>query len=193
MKNLFAGAAALIAIISHQSAMAAESAKPCLTSSEFQSVAVTLLPVLHNQAVTSCKAFLPANAGLLVQSAELTARYAPSAARERAAAGEILARMLADQLPVPMSGSAILPFVEGMVPAMLAQGIDAETCEVANNLWTALAPLPAENIASTLGAILVAASKDKKEDADNEEKSASRPLDDFAVCPYVATAQASGS
>ena len=193
MRKLFATAVAIAALGSHQGAIAASANKPCLSKSEFQSVAVTLLPVLHSQAVTSCKAFLPANAGLLVQSAELTARYASSAERERVAAGEILARMLADQLPVPMTGSAILPFIEGMVPAMLAQGIDAETCEVANNIWTAIAPLPAENIASTLGAILVAASKDKKKDAGEGQKSSARPLDDFAVCPYVATTEASGS
>ena len=107
-----------------------------MTNSEFQSVAVVLLPALHSQAVTSCKAFLPANAGLLVQSAELTARYATSAERERTAAGDILARLLAKEMPVPMTGSAILPFIEGMVPAMLAQEIDAEACEVANNIWT---------------------------------------------------------
>ena len=52
-------------------------------------------------------------------------------------------------------------------------------------------PLPPENIASTLGAILLAASKDKAKDS--EDKAGSRSLDDFAVCPYVATAQASGS
>lgn len=193
MRKLFAAAVALAAISSHQGAVAASAATPCMSKSEFQSVAVTLLPVLHSQAVTSCKAFLPANAGLLVQSAELTARYASSAEREKVAAGQILARMLADQLPVPMSGSAILPFIEGMVPAMLAQGIDAETCEVANNIWTAIAPLPAENIASTLGAILVAASKDKKKGGGESDKSSARPLDDFAVCPYVATAETSGS
>lgn len=193
MRKLFAAAVALAAIGSHQGAIAASAATPCMSKSEFQSVAVTLLPVLHSQAVTSCKAFLPANAGLLVQSAELTARYASSAERERVAAGEILARMLADQLPVPMSGSAILPFVEGMLPGLLAQGIDAQTCEAANNIWTAIAPLPAENIASTLGAILVAASNDKKKDAGESDKSSARPLDDFAVCPYVATSETSGS
>lgn len=193
MRKLFATAVALAALGSHQVALAASSGKPCISKNEFQSVAVTLLPVLHSQAVTSCKAFLPANAGLLVQSAELTARYASSAERERVAAGEILARMLADQIPVPMSGSAILPFVEGMLPGLLAQGIDAQTCEAANNIWTAIAPLPAENIASTLGAILVAASKDRKKDAGESDKSSARPLDDFAVCPYVATAETSGS
>lgn len=191
MKNLLAGAAALVAICSHQGALAAQATKPCLSNSEFQSVAVVLLPVLHSQAVTSCKAFLPANAGLLVQSAELTARYAVSAERERTAAGDILARLLAKEMPVPMSGSAILPFIEGMVPALLAQEIDAEACEVANNIWTAIAPLPPENIASTLGAILLAASKDKSEDGKAKENR--RSLDDFAVCPYVATAQVSGS
>lgn len=92
---------------------------------------------------------------------------------------------------MPMSGSAILPFIEGMVPALLAQEIDAEACEVANNIWTAIAPLPPENIASTLGAILLAASKDKAEDGKAKENR--RSLDDFAVCPYVATAQVSGS
>ena len=191
MKKLLASAAALIALCSHQGALAAQATKPCMTNSEFQSVAVVLLPSLHSQAVTSCKAFLPANAGLLVQSAELTARYATSAERERTAAGDILARLLAKEMPVPMSGSAILPFIEGMVPAMLAQEIDAEACEVANNIWTAIAPLPPENIASTLGAILLAASKDKAKDS--KDKAGNRSLDDFAVCPYVATAQASGS
>lgn len=67
MKKLLAGAAALVAICSHQGALAAQATKPCLSNSEFQSVAVVLLPVLHSQAVTSCKAFLPANAGLLVE------------------------------------------------------------------------------------------------------------------------------
>ncbi len=191
MNKLLASAAALVALCSHQGALAAEAAEPCMTNSEFQSVAVVLLPALHSQAVTSCKAFLPANAGLLVQSAELTARYATSAERERTAAGDILARLLAKEMPVPMTGSAILPFIEGMVPAMLAQEIDAEACEVANNIWTAIAPLPPENIASTLGAILLAASKDKAKDS--ADKAGSRSLDDFAVCPYVATAQASGS
>lgn len=192
MKKLLAGAAALAALTCHQGAFAAQAAKPCMNNSEFQSVAVVLLPVLHTQAVASCKAFLPSNAGLLVQSAELTSRYATSAERERTAAGDILARLLAKEMPVPMSGSAILPFIEGMVPALLAQEIDAEACEVANNIWTALAPLPPENIASTLGAILLAASKDKAKD-DGKGKEGSRRFDDFAVCPYVATAEVAGS
>lgn len=192
MKNFIAGIVAVVALTSHQGAFAAQSNKPCLKDSEFRSVAVTLLPVLHNQAVASCKAYLPANAGLLVQSAELTQRYAASAERERTAAGDILARLLANELPVPMAGSAILPFIEGMVPAMLAQGIDAEMCETANNIWTALAPLPPENIASTLGAILLATSKDKNK-ADAAKAGGARALDNFAVCPYVATAEASGS
>jgi hypothetical protein len=193
MKNLLASAAALVALCSHQGAMAAQAAKPCMSKSEFQSVAVVLLPVLHSQAVTSCKAFLPANAGLLIQSDELTTRYAESAARERIAAGDILARMLANELPVPMAGTAILPFVEGMVPAMLANGIDAKTCEAANNIGTALAPLPPENIAATLGAIMVAASKDKADTPVNDADQAKRPFDDFAVCPYVATLEAKRS
>jgi hypothetical protein len=101
--------------------------------------------------------------------------------------------MLANELPVPMAGTAILPFVEGMVPAMLADGIDANTCEAANNIWTALSPLPPENIAATLGAIMVAASKDKAETAETEEDQTKRPFDDFAVCPYVATLEAKRS
>lgn len=193
MQKFFAGVAALVALSTHQGAMAAQAAKPCMSQNEFQSVAVVLLPVLHNQAVASCKAFLPSNAGLLVQSEELTERYAASAERERAAAGTILARLLAKELPFPMSGSAILPFIEGMMPAIIAQGIDAERCEIANNIWTAIAPLPPENIASTLGAILLASSKDRQTDKEGKQRSGSRGFDDFAVCPYVATAEVSGS
>lgn len=193
MKNWIAGFAALVAVTSHQDALAAQAAKPCLSNGEFRSVAVTLLPALHNQAVSSCKAHLPSNAGLLVQSAELTAKYNAAAEKERTAAGNILARLLADELPVPMSGSAILPFIEGMVPAMLAQSIDAKACEAANNIWTALAPLPSENIASTLGAILLANSNDKRDGESNASGRNNRALDSFAVCPYVATVEASGS
>ena len=187
MKRILATAAAMIALSDHQGAAAMQSSRPCMQQEEFRSVAVVLLPVLHKQAVSSCSAFLPSNAGLLVQSDELTSRYTASAERERPAAGEALARLLANEMPVPMSGSAILPFVEGLVPGLLAEGIDAKTCEIANNIWTALAPLPPENIASTLGAILLAASQDKDDSKAKEEKSGGRGLDDFAVCPYVAT------
>lgn len=193
MKKLAAGITALIALSSHQGAVAAQSAKPCLSNGEFQSIALVLLPTLHNQAVTSCRAFLPANAGLLVQSEELKARYTAAAARERTAAGNVLARLLANELPESMSGAAILPFIEGMMPAMLAQGIDAEGCEAANNIWTALAPLPPENIASTLGAILLASSKSKKAGDAAKAPGSKRGFNDFAVCPYVATAEAAGS
>ncbi len=193
MRKLFAATAALIALSSNQGALATPSERPCLKSEEFQSIAVVLLPLLHKQAVTSCKTFLPSNAGLLVQSDELTARYVATAERQRTKAGDILARLLAKEMPVPMSGSAILPFVEGMVPALLSEGMDARTCQIANNVWTALAPLPPENIASTLGAILQVAA-----DADGEtklEKDNDRPhgLNYIAICPYVATAMAAGS
>ncbi|MGL5838476.1 MAG: hypothetical protein ACRCY3_08255 [Sphingorhabdus sp.] len=190
MKKQFALIAALTAIVSHQGAQAAEAVKPCMTSSELNSVVVALLPSLHTQVVTSCRSFLPANAAMVVGSEGLTASYQAAAADERVAAGDALKKLFGKDMPAQMPGTALLPFVEAMVPEMLGKELDAKSCVIANNIWSAMAPLPPQNIASMLGAIILAASQDKKPKEDEKAQVANKSrFNDLEVCPYVATAE----
>ena len=137
----------------------------CLTEAEGTAVFAAMLPDLIDGLRDKCAAHLPANSYLTSNGDALVARYKvvaddrwPTAklAFARIAGGKDMADKLPDEFFRPMLGV--------MIGAELVKDIKSEDCGGVNRIVQNLSPLPAENVAGLIGAILMLAGDDKDKD-----------------------------
>ena len=142
----------------------------CLTEVEGTAVFAAMLPDLIDGLRDKCASQLPANSYLAVNGDALVARYKvvaddrwPTAklAFARIAGGKDMADKLPDEFFRPMLGV--------MIGAELVKDIKPADCGGVDRVVQNLSPLPAENVAALIGAILMLAS-------DSKDKNDSLPM-----------------
>ena len=154
-------ALAVIGALASQTAHATQAGK-CLTPAEAQSVAVSALPDALTSAQKACAPHLPAQSALRSASTRITQVYRPAADRAWPQAGR--AFLSAFELPLPegTSPDVVRPLLIATISALVEQEIKPEDCGTIDEFYSALEPLPPENIGKLLVAFLKLGENDKK-------------------------------
>ena len=179
-----AGKFAALAALTMPVTVSAQAAKPCLTKDQLGSLVVAFIPAAMKQLQTTCTANLPANAALNSLTADKLAQFQIAADAAKPKAGEALRLMMGKDVPAGVDGATLLPFIESMVVSGVSAEIKPDACPIANNLWSALAPLPPEKLGELVVSVVMAGtSRDKNAQKVEGKKS---PISGLNICPYIA-------
>ena len=142
-----------------------QAVRDCLSQEEGTAVFASMLPDLIDGVRDKCAAHLPADSYLASNADSLIARYKLAADQRWPVAKQAFGRIagqedMADQLP----DEFFRPMMGAMIGAELVKGVKPGDCAGANRIVESLAPLPADNVAALISAILVLADdgKDKE-------------------------------
>ena len=154
-------ALALIGTMASQTVQAAQAGK-CLTPVEAESVAISALPDALSSAQKACAPHLPARSALRNASTRIAQVYRPAADKAWPQAGR--AFLSAFELPLPQGTSpdVVRPLLLATISALVEQEIKPEDCGTVDEFYTALEPLPPENVGKLLIAFLKIGEKGKK-------------------------------
>lgn len=161
--NTFTRSAAALAMISALAAnTAAAQTAACLTTDQAQSVAVAALPDALTSARRACLPHLPAASALTRSTAKINQVYQPAADRAWPTAGR--AFMSAVDLPLPpgTDPQVIRPLLTAAIGAMVEQEIKPKDCNAVDDFYSALEPLPPENMGRLLIALMKLDESSKK-------------------------------
>ncbi|MGP1283100.1 MAG: hypothetical protein ACTS1X_09005 [Parasphingopyxis sp.] len=164
LRKLAAGAA-LLGLSAQATAQPA-----CLTNAEAETMIQAMLPSLIDNVSEQCEAHLPANAGLIARSEALGERYTPAAEAARPEAAGLALRILdegEDDTPpfdAESGGELVLGIFEMGIAVAMADAMDAESCPIADRVFTALEPLPSRNFSSLLTLLIEIGGRDDEDD-----------------------------
>jgi len=154
MTRFTRSAAALAMICALAANSAAAQTAACLTSDQAQSVAVAALPEALSSARRACLPHLPAGSALTRSATKISQVYQPAADRAWPTAGR--AFMAAVDLPLPpgTDPQLIRPLMTAAISAMIEQEIKPRDCSAVEDFYSALEPLPPENMGKLLIALI---------------------------------------
>ena len=159
--GLFKISVALLATLSLTAPAVAAAKEDCVTEAEGAAIMAAMMPDLITGLGNKCAAHLPANSYLVQNGKALADRYKLLADQRWPTAKLAFGRMtgepeMADKLP----DEFFRPMLGSMVGSELVKGVTPQDCSGANRIVENLAPLPPENVANLVGAILALAEKD---------------------------------
>jgi hypothetical protein len=168
-----------------------QSQRKCMEASEVSNLGVALLPAVISKISDNCGLYLPADASLNMSAPRVAAEYHTKAIAARPAAYQAIKMLVGDKLPPEMSADALFPFAEAMISGELGKMVGKKECQVANNIWSALEPLPLENWGMIVAAIVSADSiepiKKSAQPSDEKSKTGFASAAKFPICAYMAT------
>lgn len=133
----------------------------CVTESESAAIFASLMPDLIDGLRDKCAAHLPANSYLTQNGDALIARYKAHADLRWPMAKLAFGRMAGEpDMAAKLPDEYFRPMLGSLVGAELVKDVKAEDCGGANRIVESLAPLPPENVAVMIGAILSLAGKE---------------------------------
>ncbi|MGQ3177797.1 MAG: hypothetical protein ACT6R2_05735 [Blastomonas fulva] len=147
-----------VAVLAMAGALAAQTAAAqtaaCLSNSQAQSLAVAALPDALSSARRACLPHLPAASALTRSSTKISQVYQPAADRAWPVAGR--AFLAAVELPLPPGSDPQIfrPLLTAAITALVEQEIKPENCNAVEEFYSALEPLPPENMGKLLIALM---------------------------------------
>lgn len=146
-------ATALLAVLASSSAHAMQAAT-CLAPADAQLVAVAALPDALASARRACLPHLPATSALSKSSTRIAQVYQPAADRAWPTAGRAFLAVV--ELPLPPGTDPVLvrPLLSAAISAMIEQEIKPNDCSAVDEFYSALEPLPPENLGKLLVALM---------------------------------------
>ncbi len=164
MKHMKIGSAAILAVLAIQP-IAASAASPCLTPSEAQALVRVALPDVIGGVSDKCKMALSGSSFLLRSGPDLIARYRGSAGSAWNAAKPAITKMAGEQASfiTAMADDAVKPLLSALISGEVGNAVKSAQCQKLDDLIAAVAPLPAENMADMLIAIVELTTKEGKE------------------------------
>jgi hypothetical protein len=154
-------ALAVTATFACQTAHAAQVAK-CLTPAEAESVAVSALPDALSSAQKACAPHLPARSALRNATTRVSQVYRPAADKAWPNAGRAFLSAVELPLPEGTSPDVVRPLLLATISALVEQEIKPEDCGTIDEFYSALEPLPPENVGKLLVAFLKLGESGKK-------------------------------
>lgn len=151
----FTAAAALVATLTAQTALAAE--PPCLTPGEFTALSTYALPSMITGTTQRCAASLPADAWLKRNGPALAQRYArirPAAWTRAKPAVLKLAGSTGGQTAEvfrAMPDANLQQMADAFIEGLVTQRVPADRCSVIDRMVRLVSPLPPENTAELIG------------------------------------------
>lgn len=147
---------ALAAALAAVPGIARAAEPPCLTATEFASLASYGLPSIIKGANDRCAAALPADAWLRRNGTQLSARYAAAKPRtwpgakaaflKLSSGGDKQGAELIRGLPDPTQQLML----DGLIEGMVGQQLPTDRCATIDRVVRLLSPLPAENTAELI-------------------------------------------
>ncbi|HYC94466.1 MAG TPA: hypothetical protein VEB39_02080 [Sphingomicrobium sp.] len=164
--SLFKTSALLAVSLSMATSATAAAQSKCVTEAESAAIMAAMMPDLIDGLRKKCSAHLPTNAYLSQRSTELVARYRVLADQRWPTAKLAFGRMtgepgIADKLP----DEFFRPMLGAMVGDALVKDVKPHECEGANRIVESLAPLPPENVAVLIAAIMTLADREGRDSA----------------------------
>ena len=159
--GLIKSTCALVLAISLAAPAVAAEKSECVTEAESAAIFASLMPDLIGGLRDKCAAHLPANAYLRQNGDSLIARYKAHADQRWPAAKLAFGRMTGDaEMAAKLPDEYFRPMLGSMIGSELVKDVKTGDCGGANRIVESLAPLPPENVAGMIGAILGLAGKD---------------------------------
>jgi hypothetical protein len=175
-QTLFTRSAATLAIIGALAAnTAAAQTAACLTTDQAQSVAVAALPDALTSARRACLPHLPAASALTRSSAKISQVYQPAADRAWPTAGRAFMASVDIPLPPGTDPQLMRPLMSAAISALIEQEIKPKDCTAVDDFYSALEPLPPENMGKLLIALMKLDESSKKPGEDSKSP--------FTLCP----------
>lgn len=138
---------AMTALLSATSAQAVEP-RQCISAEAAESLITYVLPGALDAVRTKCSASLPASAALLQVDSARMQRYEADSQRAWPEASTVIELMVGQNFPENLEMDAMRPFVDAMLPAMLAQKVNPTDCPTIDKVYSLLEPMPTANLAS---------------------------------------------
>ncbi|MCL6697504.1 hypothetical protein LZ496_01715 [Sphingomonas sp. NSE70-1] len=156
---------ACLALATAMGSASAAASKDCLSEVEGAAVMAAVLPDLIDGLRDKCAAHLPAKAFLTSNADAMVGKFRVVADERWPTAKLAFARIagqedMADKLP----DEYFKPMLGAMVGAELVKDVKADDCPAIDRVVENLSPLPAENVAALIGAILMLANDEKDQD-----------------------------
>jgi hypothetical protein len=149
---------AVLALVSSPATAMAQGQESCLTDAESRALFAFMIPEALGGVVRTCKPSLPATAFLATRGEETLVRYrAASTGSWPGARAAFLKRSdTKDDAKVisGMSDAALQPFVSEALAGFVAKDVKAADCPRIDRFVAALAPMPPENVAELITALV---------------------------------------
>ena len=146
MLRKISAVSAMIALLSATSLKAAET-NQCIPAEKAESLITYILPGALGAVRTKCSNSLPSTSPLLQVDSVQMQKYKQDSQRAWPEASTAIRLLVGQDLPENMEVDALRPFVDAMIPAMLAQEIKSKDCPTINKVYGLLEPLPTKNLA----------------------------------------------
>ena len=152
---------AVFGALSLTTSATAAATETCVSEAEGAAIMAVLMPDLIQGLGDKCVAHLPADAYLVQNGKALAARYKILADERWPTAKLAFGRMSGDiEMAEKLPDEYFRPMLGSMIGAELVKGITPQDCGGADRIVENLSPLPPQNVANLVGAILVLAHKD---------------------------------
>lgn len=177
--------AAACAALAIQSVHAAQAQTAnCMPAKEAEALILSIGSPFIEQLRTTCRSVLPADSYLIRRGGDLAARMGAAAAGREDDAVAAFKRFGDSGELDGMSSAMLLPLIKTMMGPMLAEEFKTKDCAGVNAILAPLDPLPAENLAGTLVAIIQLAEPGQ---AKSTGRTTKRSAPDFNICPLSTT------
>ncbi|CAO1653031.1 hypothetical protein [Parasphingorhabdus sp. NYA22] len=151
----------LLSAFNMGAAQAAET-KACVSSEQANAIFTYILPVVFDAAGSKCSPYLDKNVALMQQESESYQKYVIASEQAWPTASNGIRIIFGDKMPESMDIEAVRPFIDGLVTAMVSDGIKPKSCSIISEAYTLLEPLPAANFGGLIGLLMkVGAEGDK--------------------------------
>tara|TARA_R110000824_G_scaffold19504_2_gene75428 strand:+ start:29655 stop:30173 length:519 start_codon:yes stop_codon:yes gene_type:complete len=158
----FACCVTLLSALNIGAAQAAEM-KSCVSSEQANAIFTYILPVVFDAAGSKCSPYLDANVALMQHKSGSYQKYVAASKQAWPKAKVGIRVMFAEKLPESMDIEAVRPFIDGLVTAMVSDGIKPKSCSMISEAYTLLEPLPAANFGGLMALFMkLGAEGDKK-------------------------------
>ncbi|VWX57364.1 hypothetical protein [Sphingorhabdus sp. 109] len=149
MKKL-ASCVTLISALNIGAAQAAET-QACVSAEQANAIFTYILPVIFDAAGSKCSPYLDENAALLQQNSQSYQKYSIASEQAWPTAKHGIKIMFDEKMPESMDVDAMRPFLDGLVSAMVNDGIKPKSCTTISEAYTLLEPLPPANVGGLIG------------------------------------------
>ncbi|ASK87547.1 hypothetical protein [Sphingorhabdus sp. SMR4y] len=152
----------LLSALNIGAAQAAET-KACVSAEQANAIFTYILPVVFDAAGSKCSPHLDQNVPLMQQESESYQKYSIASEQAWPTAKHGIRIMFGEKMPESMDVEAMRPFLDGLVTAMVSDGIKPKSCAIISEAYTLLEPLPAANFGGLIGLFMkLGAEGDKK-------------------------------
>lgn len=161
MRKSLASVALSAALLAMPGQAIAQKAEKCVTAQEAEALMLTFLPDVIETLSSTCKPSLPATARLSNADDAIANVYRPASEAAAADGTAAFARLMGGS-EAPVEPALLKALTPMMVSAALGAEVKPSDCADIEDIYSALEPLPPQNMAQLLVALVKLGSKGQK-------------------------------